>query len=139
MYLILFSFGLMYQCRNGAIPSRNCSIMTLANWRNSVYVLMEICHQRSKWLGLYCATWVYIFRQIRLSKNGNLLRPRVLRHILRLMRKNLRQFMMKLFGPMFSDFWIFSNAWNLRLLLEKAVNCLYERGKNKCVEILLEF
>ena len=41
----------MCQCLNGAIPSRKCSIKAPANWRNSVYVLMEICHQRSKWLG----------------------------------------------------------------------------------------
>ena len=41
----------MYQCNNGAIPSRKCSIKTPAKWRNSAYVLIEICHQSSKWLG----------------------------------------------------------------------------------------
>ena len=35
---------------NGAVPSRKCSIKAPAKWRNSVYVLTEICHQRSKWL-----------------------------------------------------------------------------------------
>ena len=36
---------------NGVIPSRKCSIQAPAEWRrNSVYGLMEICHQRSKWL-----------------------------------------------------------------------------------------
>ena len=44
-------FWLMYQCLNRAIPSRKYSIKTPANWRNSVYVLTEICDQRSKWLG----------------------------------------------------------------------------------------
>ena len=39
-----------YQCFNRAIPWRKCSIKPPANWRNSVYVLTEICHQRSKWL-----------------------------------------------------------------------------------------
>ena len=52
MSLSLFSFGLMYQCLNGAIPSKKCSIQALAMWMwsNSAYVLIEICHQRSKWL-----------------------------------------------------------------------------------------
>ena len=50
LYWLLFSFGLMYQCLNGAIPSRKCSITAPAKWRNSVYVLTEICNQRSKWL-----------------------------------------------------------------------------------------
>ena len=50
-YLVLFPFRLMYQCLNGAIPSRKCSIKAPAKWRNSVYVLTEICHQRIKWLG----------------------------------------------------------------------------------------
>ena len=40
----------MYQCLNGAIPSRKCSITAPAEWSNSVYVLTEICHQRIKWL-----------------------------------------------------------------------------------------
>ena len=51
LYLLLFSFGLIYQCLNRAIPSRKCSIKAPAKWRNSVYVLTEICHQRSRWLG----------------------------------------------------------------------------------------
>ena len=51
MYLLLFSFGLMYQGLDGAIPSWKCSIKAPAKWRNSVYVLVKICHQRSKWLG----------------------------------------------------------------------------------------
>ena len=46
LYLLLFSFGLMYQYLKGAIPSRKCSIKTPAKGRNSVYVLTEICHQR---------------------------------------------------------------------------------------------
>ena len=41
----------MYQCLNGAIPWRKCSIKVLAKWINYVYVLTEICHQRGKWLG----------------------------------------------------------------------------------------
>ena len=41
----------MYQCLNGAIPSRKCSIKAPAKWRHSVYVLMDICLQWSKWLG----------------------------------------------------------------------------------------
>ena len=41
----------MYQCIYGAIPSRECSVKAPAKWRNSVYVLTEICHQWSKWLG----------------------------------------------------------------------------------------
>ena len=40
----------MYQCLNEATPSRKCSIKAPAKWRNSVYVLTEICHLRSKWL-----------------------------------------------------------------------------------------
>ena len=52
LYLLLFSFGLIYQCFNGAI--RKCSIKAPVIWRNSVYVLMEICHQRSKWLCPKC-------------------------------------------------------------------------------------
>ena len=58
--MLLFSFGLMYQCLNGAIPSRKCSITASAKWRNSVYVMMEICHKRStKWLG---PKWHWYFR-----------------------------------------------------------------------------
>ena len=41
----------MYQCLNGGILSRKCSIMAPARWRNSVYFLTQIFHQRSKWLG----------------------------------------------------------------------------------------
>ena len=51
LYLLFFSFGLMYHCLNGAISSRKCSIKTPAKWRNSLYVLMKICHQRSNLLG----------------------------------------------------------------------------------------
>ena len=52
LYLLLFSFGLMYQCLNKAIPSRKCSINPPAiNEETLVYVLTEICHERSKWLG----------------------------------------------------------------------------------------
>ena len=41
----------MYQCLNKAIPSGKCSVKASpAKWRYSVYVLTEICHQRSKWL-----------------------------------------------------------------------------------------
>ena len=52
LYLLLFSFGLMYQCLNRAIPLRKCSIKAPAKWINSVYVLTDISHQRSKWLSL---------------------------------------------------------------------------------------
>ena len=41
----------MYQCVNRTIPSNKCPINGHSKWRNSVYVLTEICHQRSKWLG----------------------------------------------------------------------------------------
>ena len=41
----------MYQCLNGAIPSRKCSIKAPAKWRKSAHVLTVIYHQRSKWLG----------------------------------------------------------------------------------------
>ena len=41
------------QCLNRAIPSRKCPIKAPAKLRNSVHVLIEICHQRSKWLGPY--------------------------------------------------------------------------------------
>ena len=59
----------MYQCVNGAIPSRKCSIKAPAKWRNSVYVLMEICHHKSKWLDsnkkyqihTYLHIMIYIF------------------------------------------------------------------------------
>ena len=47
----IFSSELTYQSLNGALPSRESSIKAAAKWRNSVYVLMEIFHQRSKWLG----------------------------------------------------------------------------------------
>ena len=43
----------MYQCINKAIPSRKYSIKVPAKWRNSFFILMEISHQRSKWLGPY--------------------------------------------------------------------------------------
>ena len=49
-YSSLFSFDIMYQCLNGAIISRKYSIKAPPKRRNSVYVLTEICHQRSKWL-----------------------------------------------------------------------------------------
>ena len=39
LYLLLFSFGLMYLCLNRAIRSRKCSIKAPAKWRNSLYVL----------------------------------------------------------------------------------------------------
>ena len=59
LYLLLFSFGLMYQCLYGAIPSWKFSIKAPAKWRNSVYVLTEICHQRSKWLGPWSDFWCW--------------------------------------------------------------------------------
>ena len=37
----------MYQCLIRAIPSRKYSIKAPAKWRNALYVLTEICHQRS--------------------------------------------------------------------------------------------
>ena len=48
---LLFLVNVPMQCLNGAIPSRKRSIKAPAKWRHSVYVLTEICHQRSKWLG----------------------------------------------------------------------------------------
>ena len=49
--IVTVLFGLMFQCLNAAIPSRDCSINAPTEWRTSVYVLKEICHQtRSKWL-----------------------------------------------------------------------------------------
>ena len=48
----------MYQWINGAIPSRKCSIKAPAKWKNSVYVLTEICHNRSKWFGPWCLEFV---------------------------------------------------------------------------------
>ena len=45
LYLLLFSFVLMYQCLNGAIPSRKRSIKAPAKSKNSIYVLTEICLQ----------------------------------------------------------------------------------------------
>ena len=38
------------QSLNGALPSRKCSVKAPANFKTSVYVLMEICLQWSKWL-----------------------------------------------------------------------------------------
>ena len=35
--------------------------MAPTKWRNSVYVLMEISHQRSKWLGPYFYTGMYSY------------------------------------------------------------------------------
>ena len=50
----------MYQCLNGAIPSRKCSIKAPAKWGNSVYVVLtDICHQRSKWLSPICMWYNY--------------------------------------------------------------------------------
>ena len=51
----------MYQSLNGEIPSRKCSIKASAKGRNSV-ALMEICHQRSIWLGpMHCVRHFLIF------------------------------------------------------------------------------
>ena len=51
----------MYQCLNRAIPSRKGSIKAPTKWRHSVYVLTEICYQRSKWLGpRYFFMWFQI-------------------------------------------------------------------------------
>ena len=36
LYLLLFAFGLMYQCNNGVIPLRKCSIKVPAKKRNYV-------------------------------------------------------------------------------------------------------
>ena len=49
---------------NGAIPSRKCSIKAPAEWRNSVYVLMEICPLWSKRLGPWSGIilcWLFYF------------------------------------------------------------------------------
>ena len=48
MYLLLFLFGLVYQCLNGAIPSMKCSIKAPPKCKTSIYVLTEICLQWSK-------------------------------------------------------------------------------------------
>ena len=51
-YSSQFSFVLMYQCLNGfKITSRKCSIKVPAKYKISDYVLTEICHLGSKWLG----------------------------------------------------------------------------------------
>ena len=56
----------MYQCFNWAIHSKKCSIKAPVKWRNSVYVLTEICHQRSKRLGsmhsgpVLSKSWVFL-------------------------------------------------------------------------------
>ena len=44
VFVILFSFGLIYQSLNGAFPSRKCFINEPATWRNFVKmnILMEI-------------------------------------------------------------------------------------------------
>ena len=47
----------MYQCLNGAIPSRICSFKAPAKWGSSVYVLTEVYHQRSKWLAPKFFSW----------------------------------------------------------------------------------
>ena len=49
--MLLFSFGLMYQCLNSALPSRKYSIKTSVKCKSSVHVLTEIFLQWSKWLG----------------------------------------------------------------------------------------
>ena len=41
MYLLLFPFSLLYQCLNGAIPTRKCCIKAPAKWRNTGYVSWE--------------------------------------------------------------------------------------------------
>ena len=65
VYLLLSSFGLMY-VPVGAIPSRKFYIKAPANCGNSVYFMMEICHQRSKRLEAQNVTKKYL--QIR-AKN----------------------------------------------------------------------
>ena len=51
---LLMSFG--FKCVpisiNRAIPLRKCYIKALDEWRSSVYILIETCSQRSKWLDL---------------------------------------------------------------------------------------
>ena len=64
----------MYQCPNGAVPSRKCSVKASAKWRNIVYVLMEMCHQRSKWLGPKYVFYIQIFSPKYVSLNSNLVR-----------------------------------------------------------------
>ena len=59
----------MKLCLNGAIPSRKCSVNAPAKWRHSVYVLMEICHQRSKWLGPW-SSWRLLSSGSALSSVG---------------------------------------------------------------------
>ena len=62
MYLLLFSFGLMYKCFNGAITSRKYSIKVLAKWRNYFYVLTENYRQRRKWLGRNSRQVYFLFK-----------------------------------------------------------------------------
>ena len=72
MYLLLFSFGLVYQCLNGAITSRHA-----AKWKNYVYVLTEICHQRSIWLWLVLlnleSNFFLLFQRYSLNAGLNIL------------------------------------------------------------------
>ena len=46
-----FSSELTYQSLNRALPSRKCSIKATAKCKTSIYVLTEICLQRSQRLG----------------------------------------------------------------------------------------
>ena len=49
------------------------SIKAPAKWKNSVYVLMEICHQRSKWLGPWFHLHLGIsFQQMKYLKYTNI-------------------------------------------------------------------
>ena len=59
----------MHQCLNGAIHSRKCSIMTPTKWRSFVYILTEICHQRSKWLGPKPSQMPWILLEIQIFRN----------------------------------------------------------------------
>ena len=59
----------MYQYLNRAIPSRKCSIKAPAKWRNSIYVLMEICYRTSKLQGLWPVVMAESSRNISFVEN----------------------------------------------------------------------
>ena len=58
LYLLLFLFGIMYQCLYGAIPSRKCSIKAPAKWGNSVY---EVVYD---YIGPWLGPWLRIKKNL---------------------------------------------------------------------------
>ena len=57
---MLYLFGLIYKCLNGAIPSSTYSIKVPKKCRKSAYDLKEIYHQKSKWLRPLFSCYYYI-------------------------------------------------------------------------------